>query len=286
MLRKYKLWIDVPIAVASVILGIIISPIFERLVDPLFSSETRASLTTVLALGLVIVAGIAAIGAYMRRSETRDEGLALSIQDIRNKLGLSAQLVTDLPRTEGMGEVYRKASEIYAQAEKEIWILWHRNLYPFTRRSEEEIRSEEWKKEKDFYYETLFRKCSEHRQGSFFYRRILQIPDAAKVREGTVNSKSLSPEMASHCKELLKYIQQNPEVAVLKYASVFIPQTIALVDERYVLWEIDAVDPDTQSAYMDAVLIFDDADGRLVQYLKNFFLKVDAHSYMVKQITE
>lgn len=285
MLRKYKLWIDVPIAVTSVVLGIIISPIFERLVDPLFSSETRASLTAILVLGLVIVAGITAIGAYVRRSETRDEGLTRSIQDIRNKLGLSAQLVIDLPRAEGTGEVYRRASEIYSQAEKEIWVLWRRNPYS-AHRSEEEIRSEEWKRQKDIYYETLFRKCSEHRQGTFFYRRILQIPNDTDVKDGVVNSKALTSETAKHCKDLLGYIRQNPEVAVLKYAPVFLPQTIALVDERYVLWEIDAIDPDTQFAYMDAVLIFDDADGRFIQYMKNFFLKVDAHSHMVKDIAD
>ena len=50
---RYKLWIDVSIATASVVLGIIISPIFERLVDPLFGSETRASLVGILVLGLV-----------------------------------------------------------------------------------------------------------------------------------------------------------------------------------------------------------------------------------------
>jgi len=285
MLRRYKLWIDIPIAVASVTLGIMISPVFERLVDPLFGSETRATLTAILILGLVIVAGITAIGAYVRRSETHDEDLTRSIQDIRNKLGLSAQLVIDLPRAEGRGEVYRRASEIYSQAEKEIWILWRRNPY-LAPRSEEEIRSEEWKKQRDVYYETLFRKCSEHRQGAFFYRRILQIPNDADVKDGVVNSKALTPEMRKHCKDLLGYIRQNPEVAVLKYAPVFLPQTIALVDDRYVLWEIDAIDPDTQFAYMDAVLIFDDADRQFIQYMKNFFLKVDAHSHMVKDIVD
>lgn len=285
MLRRYKLWIDVPIAITSVILGIIISPIFERLVDPLFGSETRASLTAILILGLVIVAGITAVGAYVRRSETRDENLTRSIQDIRNKLGLSAQLVIDLPRAEGTGEVYRRASEIYSHAEKEIWILWRRSPYPAPR-PEEEIRSEEWKEQRDVYYETLFRKCSEHRQGAFFYRRILQIPNDADVKDGVVNSKALTPEMRKHCKDLLGYIRQNPEVAVLKYAPVFLPQTIALVDERYVLWEIDAMDPDTQSAYMSAVLIFDDTDRQFIQYMKNLFLKVDAHSHMVKDIAD
>jgi hypothetical protein len=283
---RYKLWIDVSIATASVVLGIIISPIFERLVDPLFGSETRASLVGILVLGLVIVAGIAAIGAYIRRDEIRGESLSRSIQEIRNKLGLSARFVTDLPRAEGTGELYRRANEIISQAEKEIWVLWHCNHY-LARRSEEEIRSEGWRMQRDIYHETLLRKCNEHKRDTFFYRRILQIPNSADVKDGVISSKVLSyPTIVKHCKELLDYIRQNPETAVLKYAPIFLPQTIVLVDERYVLWEIDAIDPDTQSEYMDAVLIFDDADKQFIRYMKNFFLKVDAHSYMVKQVAD
>lgn len=284
MPKRYKLWIDVLIAVAAVILGIIVSPIFEVLITPLFGNETRASLIAILVLGFVIVAGIAAVGVYVHKIETRDESLARSIQDIRNKLGLSAELVVDLPRAEGTGEVYRRVSEIYSQAEKEIWILWRRN--PFAHQSEEEIRSEEWKTQRDIYYVTLFRKLNEQRQKTFFYRRILQIPSGSDVTDGVLSSKALTSEMMDHCKELLKYIRQNPETAILKYAPVFLPETVALVDDRYVLWEIDAIDPDTQADYMSAVLIFDDANGQFVQYIKNLLLKIDAHSHIVREIVD
>ncbi len=280
---KKEFWIDVLIAIASVIIGIIVSPIFEVLITPLFGSETRASLIAVLVLGLVIIAGIAVIGVYIRKVETRDENLAQAIQDIKNKLHLSAELVIDLPRTEGKGEIYRRVSEIYLRAEKEIWILWRRNPF-FTGQSEEEIRSEEWKRQRDHYYTVLFQKLNQHRDKTFFYRRILQIPEPSHFADGIIDSIALTPEMAMHCKELLEYIRQNPENAVLKYAPIFLPETVGLVDDRYILWEIDAIDPETQADYMGAVLIFDDADGRFVQYLKNLLAKIDAHSYIVKEI--
>lgn len=279
---KRELWIDVLIAVASVIIGIIVSPIFEVLITPLFGTETRASLIAVLVLGLVIIAGIAAIGVYIRKVETRDENFAQAIQDIKNKLRLSAELVIDLPRAEGKGEVYRRVSEIYSQAEKEIWILWRRN--PFAQQSEEEIRSDEWKRQREHYYTTLFRKLSENRDKTFFYRRILQIPNPSHTADGILDNTALTQEMAKHCKELLEYIHENPEVAVLKYAPIFLPETVGLVDDRYILWEIDAIDPDTQADYMGAVLIFDDADGRFVQHLKNLLMKIDAHSQIVREI--
>ncbi len=280
---KKELWIDVLIAIASVIIGIIVSPIFEVLITPLFGSETRAILIAVLVLGLVIIADIAAIGVYIRRVETRDENFVQAIQDIKSKLHLSAELVIDLPRMEGKGEVYRRVSEIYLRAEKEIWILWRRNPF-FTGQSEEEIRSEEWKRQRDHYYTVLFQKLNEHRDKTFFYRRILQIPEPSHFADGIIDSAALTPEMAMHCKELLEYIRQNPESAVLKYAPVFLPETVGLVDDRYILWEIDAIDPDTQADYMGAVLIFDDADGQFVQYLKNLLRKIDAHSHIVREI--
>lgn len=284
MPKRYKLWIDILIAVAAAILGIIVSPILEIPIKPQFGNETRASLIAILVLGFVIVAGMAAVGVYVRKIETRDESLARSIQEIRNKLGLSAELVVDLPRAEGTGEVYRRASEIYSQAEKEIWILWCRN--PFAHQFEEEIRSEEWKTQRDIYFATLFHKLNEQRQKTFFYRRILQIPSGSDVTDGVLSSKALTPTMMDHCKELLKYIRQNPETAILKYAPVFLPATVALVDDRYVLWEIDAIDPDTQTDYMSAVLIFDDANGQFVQYIKNLLLKIDAHSHIVGEIVD
>jgi hypothetical protein len=279
---KKELWIDVLIAIASVIIGIIVSPIFEVLITPLFGSETRASLVAVLVLGLIIVAGIAAIGVYIRKVEVRDESFTRSIQDIKSKLGLSAELIVDLPRAEGKGEVYRRVSEIYSQAEKEIWILWRRN--PFAQQSEEEIRSEEWKRQRDNYYTTLFRKLNEHRDKTFFYRRILQIPNPSHTADGILDSTALTQEMAQHCKELLEYVRQNPENAVLKCAPIFLPETVALVDDRYILWEIDAIDPDTRADYMSAVLIFDDVDGQFIQYLKNLLVKIDAHSHIVREI--
>lgn len=279
---KRELWIDILIAIASVIIGIIVSPIFEVLITPLFGSETRASLIAVLILGLVIIAGIAAVGIYIRRVETRDENFAKAIQDIKKKLSLSAELVVDLPRTEGKGEVYRRVSEIYLRAEKEIWILWRRN--PFAQQSEEEIRSDEWKRQRDHYYTTLLQKLNENRDKTFFYRRILQISNPSHTADGILDSKALTQEMTKHCKELLECIRQNPEVAVLKYASIFLPETVGLVDDRYILWEIDAIEPDTQADYMSAVLIFDDVDGQFAQYLKNLLVKIDAHSQIVREI--
>ncbi len=117
MMKKKTVWIDVLIAVASVVIGIVVSPIFEVLITPMFGIETRASLVAVLVLGLVVIAGIASVGVFIRKVETRDESLALSIEDIRSKLSLSAELVVDLPRAEGTGEVYRRVSEIYSSAE-------------------------------------------------------------------------------------------------------------------------------------------------------------------------
>ena len=282
-MKKKTVWIDVLIAVASVVIGIVVSPIFEVLITPMFGTETRASLVAVLVLGLVVIAGIASVGVFVRKVETRDESLALSIEDIRSKLSLSAELVVDLPRAEGTGEVYRRVSEIYSSADKEIWILWRRNPF-FSGQSEEEIRSEEWKRQREHYYTVLFQKLNERRDKTFFYRRILQIPDPSHFTDGIIDSAALTPEMAMHCKELLEYIRQNPESAVLKYAPIFLPETVALVDDRYILWEIDAIDPETQSDYTSAVLIFDDTDGRFVQYLKSLLVKIDAYSHIVSEI--
>ena len=212
-----------------------------------------------------------------------EESLVDAVRDIQQMIGLSVSFTTDMPREAATGEIYRQATEIIQKAEKNIWGLW----YQRTPSWEEANRSKLWHDRGTGYHELLLKKCYEHRQENFFYHRVLQIQEAHTIKDGLIPSQTLTPTMRNHCKGLLKFIEENPHhTALLKYSPVFLAQVFVLVDNRYVLWEIDATDPTIGKDYMDGLLIFEDREGRFANYLKDFFRKVDAHAAVVKQIVD
>jgi hypothetical protein len=286
MIKKFKanIWIDFIIPASTFLIGLIAPLAFETYKDAFINTDLRLILSFILIQGLLIVLGLIAVGVFLRKSEVQREATVREINEIRQKIGLSTQFVFDLPREDGTGILYKRATEIVFNAEKEILALHHNMADVDWREAQESYRNDEWKKARNRYYQALLNKCRQHGQDTFFYRRILQIPESRKVRDGIVKRSMIGAGMANHCTELLQFIKRNPEAALLKYSSLFLAQTLILVDERFILWEIDAIDPDAKAGYMDALNIFDDTDGSFVKYLKNFFLKIDAQAIKVKAI--
>lgn len=196
-----------------------------------------------------------------------------------------AHFVRELPLKQARGATYQIAADLIENAEKEILVLWYQN--PLSLKvPEEQWRSDEWNKQKSRYHQALIKKCLENKGKSFFYRRILQIPEPIKVKNGIIKHNLLSTTTFEHCYALLDFINKNPEssTAVLKYAPIFMEQVFVLIDGRHILWEVDGLNPENDSEYMDSVVVFDDLNGDFAHYLRDFFMKVDVHSSLVKQV--
>jgi hypothetical protein len=281
---KANIWINFVVPLGTFLLGLVATLLFEKFQADFIKTETRIILVFILIQGFLIVIGLFVAALYLRTSELQGKTTVEELDKIRRQIGLSAQFIFDFPRADGTGILYKKATELVFKAETEILILHHNMSNVDWRNPEEEYRSDEWKKARGQYYQALLSKCNQHRQDTFFYRRILQIPESKKVKDGVIKRSMIGAGMALHCTELLQFIKQNPETALLKYSPVFLPQTLVLIDERFILWEVDAIDPDAKAGYMDALTIFDDTDGNFVKYLKNFYLKIDAQATKVKSV--
>jgi hypothetical protein len=71
MLAKLKSFarIEILIAIASVVFGILIGPILEAISSPLFDTPTRAVLSGILVLALLTIIAIVTLGIFANRQE-------------------------------------------------------------------------------------------------------------------------------------------------------------------------------------------------------------------------
>ena len=209
---------EILLASASIIFGLVIGPVLEKILDPLFSTEIRASLVSILVLGLLIIIGMVGTGIFARHNEEQRKSIAEDIRGIQKKISLSATFFYDLPRQEGTGELFRSIFDLVEQAEKSIWVIGYQR--PTAPEESEKIqKNEAWRNERDRYYDLIIRKCNEHKRKTLFYRRIWQLQNAHNIQDGVVISEMLGPTQTKHAIELLEFMRQYPDAAVLKYAD-------------------------------------------------------------------
>lgn len=279
---KGRPWIQVLTAVASGLVGIVISPIFERIVDPAFDTPTRALLSGFLLLSLLLVVGMIAVGIFATRSEQHRQAISDQMNAIDWKLGVTVEFVYDPPP--GTGEVFRRVTEIVKEARDSICVLAHYVKRPHVHREvRRQIRSEAYKQAEIKYGQTLLEKVEEHEAKQYFYRRILQLEGYKDERE--FSEEWMSEWTIEHCQSMLEYMQRYRSI-ILKVAPTFFPCTFVLVDDQYVILAFYGYDPPTLSRWTDSALIFHDPHGSLVRYLRDFFDKVDAHGVIPKSLKE
>ena len=123
----------------------------------------------------------------------------------------------------------------------------------------------------------------QHKDEEFFYRRIYQFPEGldAKFTEARVGTR-----WYAHTKTMLEMLKAYPDAAVIKKSPLFLQQNFYIVDERYVIWGIDAIDPEYNVPYYEGTLFFDDPHKEFVEYLKSFFLRIDAYATIISKLPE
>jgi len=273
--------IEVLIALASGIFGLLISPLLEKITSPLFDTPTRALLTGLFLLALLSIAVAITTGVFARRYEKVINSLNDELSSINQRLGLTVMFVHDPPKR-SKGEVYRIAREIIEKAESEILVLHH------TRRIQEEerarhIETDEYRSERDEYTLALVEKLRQNTNKRLFYRRIFQLPEGRDTR---LTEERLGRRWFEHTKAVLDILDDYPDAGYVKKAPLFLEQTYVIVDRRYVIWGIDGIEPEHGIRYMEGALFFDDPHQEFVKYLLGFFQRVDAHAVIVKKIPE
>lgn len=285
MLAKLKrsAGIEVLIAIASIVFGILIGPILEAISSPFFDTLARATLSGILGLALLTIIAIVTLGIFANRQEKNLVEVSHELASIRRRLGLTVQFVHS-PPNHSTGEVYKISRGIIEKAEKEILHLYYLrpqgSVEPTPKHS---VETEAYQSEREKYTQAILDVVRRHKDDKFFYRRIFQFPEGetAKFTEDRVGKRWFE-----HTKAVLELAEANPDVAVIKKAPLFLQQNFFIVDQRYVIWGIDALDPEYEVPYYEGTLFFDDPHKEFIHYLQGYFLKVDARAVIMKKLPE
>jgi len=272
--------IEVLIALASGVFGLLISPLLEKITSPLFDAPTRALLTGLSFLAFISIIGVVTTGVFARRYEKTINSVNDELSSINRRLGLTVRFVHDPPKR-STGEVYRIAREIIEKAESEILVLQYMRLREqnYARR----IETDEYQIEREKYTLALVEKLEQNKDKRLFYRRVFQLPEG---RDTKLTEERLGKRWFEHTKAVLEILNEYPDAGYIKKAPVFLEQTYVIVDRRYVIWGIDGIEPEHGIRYMEGALFFDDPHQEFIKYLLGFFQRVDVHAIIVQKMPE
>ena len=285
MMRNWRRYIriEILIAVASVVFGLLVSPILEAVTAPLFDTPIRAILSGIAILALLTIIAIVTVGVFAKEQDDNATKMAQELKSINRRLGLTIRFVHS-PPNHSTGEVYRISREIIEKAEREILHLYYLrpqgSLEPTPKHNVETV---EYQAARDSYTQAILDVVLRHKDDRFFYRRIYQFPEGLET-EFTADRVGL--RWYEHTKAMLEMLKDYPDAAVIKKAPLFLQQNFFIVDGRYVIWSIDAIDPEYGVPYYEGTLFFDDPHEEFVQYLRSFFLRIDAHSTIIRKLPE
>jgi len=275
--------IEILIAIASTVFGFLIGPLFEKITSPLFDTPTRALLVGLLFVALLSIISMITIGIFARQHEKGINQVSGELSSINRRLGLTVRFVHD-PPSRSTGEVYRTAREIIEKSEKEILHFYYCRPQPVIHaQPQQSVESDAYRVERAKYTQAILDKIRQNQNGRFFYRRIFQFPEG---RDSKFTEERVGKRWFEQVKAIMDIVDEYSDAAIIKKAPLFLQQTFFIVDERFVIWGIDAIDPQPGVRYYEGALFFDDPHQEFIQYLKGFFLRVDAHATIIKNVPE
>lgn len=274
---------EILFAIASLVFGLLVGPILEKVTSPFFDTPTRAILASLLFLAILVAISIATTSVFARRQNTDSLKLIDELSSINRKLGLSVSFVHDPPKR-STGTVFHTARRIIEGAEKEILVLQYNRL----KDQEERVRSlnidtEAHRYELESYTQAIYKKLEQRKTNGFSYRRLVQFPEG---REAKFTCERMGERHFRHAKAVLEIFDMYPEAGYIKKASLFLEQTFIIVDRMHVIWGIDAVDPEHEVRYTEGALFFNDPHQEFIQYLISFFERVDKNGINLQKVPE
>ncbi|MBL7029238.1 MAG: hypothetical protein ISR88_12485, partial [Candidatus Marinimicrobia bacterium] len=118
-------WMQSLLFVASILFGLLISPLLSHLLGPLIATDYRALLAGLILLSVITLVGVhAAIAIFEQHSRT-NQRLVRRITEISDSIGLRGQFIHEGNLAIGQ-DSYSIVREMMEGAEEEILILDHR----------------------------------------------------------------------------------------------------------------------------------------------------------------
>ncbi len=266
-------WRDAIFSGLSVVIGIIIGPVLEKLCPSLFTEPNLIYLTFVI-VALVFLGTSPLMLSMWKNTNQQVESLNTYSKIIADSLGQKVRLV---PAREGYKEIY----EWLKNAEREVLILsnyvfdWENSKPVF------DLKILESPERKSLY--SLIEKKIAAKQANneqFKFCRIVQIPKNHSINE-------IFPH-DDYYFESSKYIvgisKSNPELASLRTVEPLFTNTFTIIDRTHLYIEFNAFTPDITKAFTPFVLLIDDPKSEIVSSMISLYQRIEAVSTLVRDV--
>lgn len=266
-------WRDAIFSGLSVVIGIIIGPVLEKLFPLLFTEPNLIYLTFAVVV-LVFVGTSPLILSMWKNTNQQVESVSAYSKIIADSLGQKARLV---PAREG----YKETHEWLINAEREVLIL---SDYVFDWGNSKPVFDLEILEspERKALYSLMQKKISEKQANNeqFKFCRIVQVPKNHSINE-------IFPH-DSYYYESSKYIvgisKSNPELASLRTVEPLFTNTFTIIDRKHLYIEFNAFTPDITKAFTPFVLLIDDPKSEIVSSMLSLHQRIEAVSTLVRDV--
>lgn len=266
-------WRDAIFSGLSVVIGIIIGPVLEKLFPSLFT-EPNLIYVTFVVIVLVVVSTLPLILSMWKSTNQQIESVSTYSKIIADSLGQKARLV---PAREGYKEIHKWIKN----AEKEILIL---SDYVF-----------DWENSKPVFdlaildsperkalYSIMQEKIAEKQENNdqFKFCRIVQVPKNHSINEILPHDE--------YYRESSRFIvgvsKSNPELASLRTVEPLFTNTFTIVDRKHLYIEFNAFTPDVTKAFTPFVLLIDDPRSDIISSMLSLHQRIEAISMLVRDV--
>jgi hypothetical protein len=224
--------------VLTFIVGAVIGVVAQRLIE----NKLKES-WDVYALVLVMIC-LLALAAMLK-------GLTKGVSEIGGRIGLSVRYVE---REGSRAMLFRELRSIIRQARKRI-IIVNTDMMHTT----DEDDDSETINERRLYFGALLDKV---RKEGVFYHRVIQAEEGKALKE-------LRRDRLRHFHEMLETKIKHGSLIGLTRAADTRPLTFTLVDDRWLMLEVDQ--RDAKGLHMEGILIFDDPQRTVFRDFERFY---------------
>lgn len=263
------------VAAACTILGVFFGEWLEIIFAPFFSTETRATLTGLIIVALLVVIALIAILFFARQVENR-ENKWLRIED---RLGAPAEIEFE-PVDIGTGKFYRRLSDYIRKAGPgdEIVVMAHYT----PRGGEEDTReTEQYRQSRQEYSQTLIEKAEEP---GITYRRIICFDEGPQ--QGKITAGRVKEWMIDHAKQIVELRKVKPGKVTLKKGRVIFGPGVFLVKDKVAAITLDIHDVDGRIHTSGTLVFHNPPNGDIIQQLYELFMMADNDSIPVDKVPE
>lgn len=266
-------WRNAILSGVSIVIGLIIGPVLEKLFPSLFAEPNLIYLTFAVIV-LIFLTTSPIMLSMWENTNQQVESVSMYSKIIADSLGQKARLVS-------AREGYKETQTWLKNAEKEILILsdyvfdWENSVPVFDKGI---LESPERKALYQLMQEKIAEKQTKNEQ--FKFCRIVQIP-----KNHSINEIFPHDEYYRESSKLIVNISKsNPELASLRTVEPLFTNTFTIIDRKHLYIEFNAFTPDVTKAFTPFVLLIEDPKSEIVSSMLSLHQRIEAVSTLVREI--